>query len=109
MSVSKVAIILFSTFLMFVTAPVATSKDTGKADASITKVKVRQAQAALKKAGFDPGAIDGIMGVKTMAAVRKYQTQKGLEVTGVINAETENALLGSPTEGKGPARPRGAS
>jgi peptidoglycan hydrolase-like protein with peptidoglycan-binding domain len=97
MSLSKVATILFSSFLMFATtAPVATSKDTGKATAPITKGKVRQAQAALKKAGFDPGPIDGIMGAKTMAAVRKYQTQKGLEVTGVINAETENALLPSP-------------
>jgi peptidoglycan hydrolase-like protein with peptidoglycan-binding domain len=100
MSVSKVATILFSSFLMFATAPVATSKDTGKTTtAPITKGKVRQAQAALKKAGFDPGPIDGVMGAKTMAAVRKFQTDKGLEVTGIINAETENALLGNPKEG----------
>ena len=33
---------------------------------------VREVQEALQKSGYDPGPIDGIMGPRTKAALRKY-------------------------------------
>ncbi len=51
---------------------------------SKTKVDIRSVQQALKDAGFNPGPIDGIIGVKTKRALKKYQkvhdlpTNKGL-------------------------------
>lgn len=112
MSFSKLGFILFSGFLIFATAPLApaqssygtnrqttaqkgnTTKDTGKTTEAQSKEKVRQTQTALKKEGFDPGPVDGIMGVMTMTALRNYQSHNGLEVTGTVTAETESALMG---------------
>jgi lipid-binding SYLF domain-containing protein len=65
----------------------------GKKTSGVSKEKVRQTQTALKRAGFDPGPIDGIMGPMTKTALRIYQSHHGLQVTGTINAETENALM----------------
>jgi lipid-binding SYLF domain-containing protein/peptidoglycan hydrolase-like protein with peptidoglycan-binding domain len=70
-------------------------KGAGKPTSGVMKGKVREAQAALKKEGFDPGPVDGIMGSKTMTALRDFQSHHGLEVTGTINSETEKALMAS--------------
>jgi len=40
--------------------------------AGATAGHVREVQEALASAGFDPGPIDGIMGPRTKAALRKY-------------------------------------
>jgi lipid-binding SYLF domain-containing protein len=72
-----------------------TKKASGKKTSAISKDKVRQTQSALKQQGFDPGPIDGIMGPMTMTALRNYQSHNGLEVTGNLNAETENSLTGT--------------
>ena len=53
---------------------------------------VKDAQSALKKAGFDPGAIDGIFGRQTQAAVMKFQQSKKLAADGVVGAKTWTAL-----------------
>ena len=39
------------------------------------EIDVQEAQEGLKRLGFDPGVIDGIMGTNTRAAVRAYQKQ----------------------------------
>jgi len=70
-------------------------KGAGKPTSGLMPGKVRDAQSALKKEGFDPGPVDGIMGPKTMAAIRNFQSSNGLEVTGTINTETKNALMAS--------------
>jgi len=53
---------------------------------------VRVLQTQLQRAGFDPGPIDGIFGSRTDAAVRAFQQQRGLPVTGVVNVATWTAL-----------------
>lgn len=53
---------------------------------------VSEAQQALKDLGFDPGAIDGAYGPATDAAIRAFQSAKGLEVDGVIGDQTWAAL-----------------
>ncbi len=56
-----------------------------------TSSKVRSVQQALSNAGYNPGPIDGVMGLKTQAAMAQYQTDKGLPV-GNLNLETLKAL-----------------
>jgi Putative peptidoglycan binding domain len=51
--------------------PAAKSTVTG-ADAKASPTHVREVQQSLLDAGFDPGPIDGVMGPRTKAALRKY-------------------------------------
>jgi hypothetical protein len=53
---------------------------------------VRQAQERLKAAGFDPGPIDGVPGPTTKEALRQYQVNNGLAVTGEMDVATKKAL-----------------
>lgn len=55
---------------------------------------VREIQQALKDKGFDPGAIDGVWGRKTIAAVKQFQSQQGLTADGIVGAKTKAALFG---------------
>lgn len=54
--------------------------------------KVRALQEALKKAGVDPGPIDGVFGLATATAVAAFQAMMGLVVDGVVGPETRKAL-----------------
>ena len=49
-------------------------------------------QKALAAKGFDPGNIDGVWGRRTAAAVRAFQTSKGLLSDGVVGPITAKAL-----------------
>ena len=48
-------------------------------------------QKALKAKGFDPGAVDGKMGASTAAALKAFQSSRGLPV-GVLTKDTFRAL-----------------
>ena len=52
---------------------------------------VRAVQRALRDRGYDPGPIDNVMGVRTKAALAKYQKDNGLPV-GQMDTETMKAL-----------------
>jgi hypothetical protein len=65
---------------------------TGSARRGSAGETVKLLQERLKAAGFDPGPIDGEFGPKTDAAVRAYQTAKGLTVDGVVGPQTWGAL-----------------
>jgi len=54
--------------------------------------KVRLVQEALKKAGYDPGPIDGKFGPLTSRALREFQKDVGLPVTGKIDEKTWELL-----------------
>ncbi|MDX1764101.1 MAG: peptidoglycan-binding domain-containing protein [bacterium] len=43
----------------------------------------REIQLSLKRAGFDPGPIDGLIGRQTLSAVTAYQKKKGLPTGGL--------------------------
>jgi hypothetical protein len=58
---------------------------------------VREAQIALRNAGFDPGEIDGVMGVRTRAALREFQASHGLPQTGRLDTTTQQQLLAAHT------------
>lgn len=63
---------------------------------------VKALQEKLAAAGFNPGPVDGEFGPQTEAAVRAFQQAKGLEVDGVVGAQTWGALGEKYAEG-GPA------
>lgn len=53
---------------------------------------VKQLQANLNKLGFDCGAVDGIFGPKTEAAVKAFQKANGLVVDGIVGPATQAKL-----------------
>jgi len=65
-------------------------------------------QARLKDLGFDPGPIDGVFGPKTQIAVKDFQADVGLPITGVVDSATWKALFTGrelPTLRRGSAGP----
>jgi peptidoglycan hydrolase-like protein with peptidoglycan-binding domain len=59
--------------------------------------QVRQAQKALKEAGFYRGNIDGIVGERTTGAIRDYQRARGLPATGQLDEPTKELLMAGQT------------
>jgi hypothetical protein len=55
--------------------------------------RIGQAQELLKAAGFNPGPIDGVLGARTRDALRRYQANRGLPTTGLLDEATRQTLL----------------
>lgn len=55
---------------------------------------VQALQAALNGFGYRAGAVDGIFGTGTAAAVRRFQTAHSLAADGIVGRHTWHALLG---------------
>lgn len=69
-------------------------------------MNTRDVQAALLALGFDPGPVDGLMGLKTRAAIVSFQRAAGLYPDGVAGPKTWLTMLaGKPIESE-PAPPR---
>jgi peptidoglycan hydrolase-like protein with peptidoglycan-binding domain len=51
-----------------------------------------QLQAALRKLGYYTGSIDGLMGPATQAAIRTFQIDHDLSVTGKVDDKLQKAL-----------------
>jgi hyperosmotically inducible periplasmic protein len=58
---------------------------------------VTATQQALKEKGFDPGPIDGVMGLRTVSALKDYQKSENLAMTGRMDRDTA-AKLGAKAE-----------
>ena len=56
-------------------------------------------QQSLQAAGYSVGAIDGVYGPQTEAAVRALQADRGLQVDGIVGPATTAALEGYSTSG----------
>lgn len=54
--------------------------------------RISQIQSALSDKGFNPGAIDGVVGAETMQAVNAFQRENKLPVDKYLNVETIKAL-----------------
>jgi peptidoglycan hydrolase-like protein with peptidoglycan-binding domain len=63
-------------------------KPTPDSAAPLTPDEIRDLQGRLEAAGFNPGAVDGVMGRQTRSAVREYA-----EAQGIPNAEATRDLL----------------
>ncbi|MEP1216694.1 MAG: peptidoglycan-binding domain-containing protein [Marinobacter sp.] len=59
----------------------------------ISSLPVSDVQRRLNGLGYNAGPVDGLMGGKTMEALRSFQKDVGLAVTGAIDAETSMALI----------------
>jgi hypothetical protein len=60
----------------------------------VTAPLVLRAQEELRDLGYNPGPLDGILGPGTRQALRDYQRDYNLPVTGTLNAQTRQKLLG---------------
>jgi peptidoglycan hydrolase-like protein with peptidoglycan-binding domain len=65
---------------------------------------VRDAQIALRAAGYEPGRIDGMMGPKTQMAIREFQASHGLPQTGQLDETTQQQLFAARTPESGSRR-----
>lgn len=61
---------------------------------------VKLLQSLLNNAGFDSGITDGKFGLKTLGAVKTFQSAKGLAVDGIVGPKTWKALLSSSDAAK---------
>jgi photosystem II stability/assembly factor-like uncharacterized protein len=68
------------------TAPPVRNIDSGET------AQVKEAQTALKAAGYEIDKADGVAGPRTVAALRQFQTDKQLPVTGTLDDTTLTAL-----------------
>lgn len=56
------------------------------------EMSAAQAQARLNQLGFPVGKPDGIFGKRSIDQLKAFQKARGLEVTGVLNSQTIDAL-----------------
>ncbi len=69
-----------------------TSKYKGKKYIVISGVSVSDVQLALTNAGYNPGAIDGKIGSRTIGAIKRFQRAERLKVDGVVGRLTWTRL-----------------
>jgi peptidoglycan hydrolase-like protein with peptidoglycan-binding domain len=62
------------------------------ARSDLSAAQVEEVQKRLHAAGHYQGRIDGLIGPQTIAAIRDFQTENQLPVTGTLTPETANAL-----------------
>jgi len=72
---------------------------------SATRNEISSAQQALISLGLLRGQADGVLGAKTHAAIRMFQRERGLTVTGELDQETYDRLL-TPTPAPTTTAPR---
>jgi len=57
-----------------------------------TRKVVQEAQQRLQILGYEPGTPDGVMGSRSIAALKKFQSDHGLPVTGALDRKTLDSL-----------------
>ena len=62
-------------------------------DAESAGSRIANVQRALRRLGYDPGPIDGILGTGTRMAIRSFQADHGLPVTGRVSEQLDSAAL----------------
>ena len=83
------------------TAPVPEADATDTVDIG---VPIATLQRSLHWLGYDPGPVDGILGARTKAAIRAFQADAGLPVTGQVSERLEpEVLAASIAAGQAPA------
>ena len=70
----------------------------------VTDPVVEQAQQELEDQGIYAGDVDGVLGPRTIEAIRQFQAQQGLEQTGRLDERTLEALGVEPTQAPQPER-----
>jgi HEAT repeat protein len=105
MNTRKVITILF--LLIFVSLyPLTLAAQTIPLDETIREDKGHRAQKRLKELGYDSGLIDGILGGKTKSAIKQFQREKRVPVTGILDQRTTNMLFASTSQSKVESSPK---
>ena len=78
--------------LLFGAAIAAKGPEAPKLTAEGTRL-VREIEARLESAGFDPGAVDGRLDTRTANAIKRFEAAHGLKVTGRIGGRLAGRLL----------------
>jgi hypothetical protein len=73
-----------------------TSQTLPKSSVVPSQKTIREAQQRLQLLGYEPGTADGVMGSKTVLAVKKFQADHGLAVTGTFDPKTLQAISTTP-------------
>ena len=55
--------------------------------------RIANLQRALRDLGYDAGPVDGVLGARTKAAIRAFQADAGLPVTGRLDERLESEML----------------
>ncbi|NMO19078.1 hypothetical protein HPC49_15605 [Pyxidicoccus fallax] len=79
----------------YIPAPSRPSRADPTLQQGATGEAVRELQMLLSRAGYDPGAADGVFGVMTKTAVMNFQRARGLTVDGIVGPVTWAALRGA--------------
>lgn len=61
---------------------------------------LKQIQQQLVNKGYGPLTVDGVSGPKTTAAIKKFQTDKGLTADGIVGPKTSALLFAIPADQK---------
>jgi peptidoglycan hydrolase-like protein with peptidoglycan-binding domain len=72
--------------------------------AKLSETTIRRAQEALEKAGYEIGTPDGQLGPRTLAVIKRFQTDHFLPVTGQLD-QTTLGVLGLSSASSTPAQP----
>jgi lipid-binding SYLF domain-containing protein len=96
MSANKLAVLIFSGFLVVATGPFAAAQDphSKKAghDSKASMSEIRQMQQALADLQYNPGPANGKMTSQTRQAIREFQWLNDMPVTGNLDAQTTIAI-----------------
>jgi membrane-bound lytic murein transglycosylase B len=68
------------------------------------KGEIQLVQERLKAEGFDPGPVNGVLTPQTETAIRHYQENKGIPVSGALDEATLREMQISGTPGGGGGR-----
>ncbi len=69
------------------------ANDAARANTPLTSAEVRLLQRKLKSLGFDPGAIDGVLGRHTLSALNAYLAAAKLDTVTKVNRASAASLL----------------
>jgi len=72
--------------------PTSRSSSSAPGSGAASDESVRNTQLALNSQGYDAGAVDGRWGPNTQSALRRFQADRGLAPTGLLDDETRTAL-----------------
>jgi len=91
---------------LYIPLPNVSKKKSPSAKKTIESDKVHRAQKRLKELGYDSGLIDGILGGKTKLAIKQFQREKGVTVTGISDQRTTKMLFSSTNQSKVESSPK---
>ena len=79
----------------------------GEETTELSKSDMRMVEEALKSKGYNPGKVDGVADDANRAAIRSFQKDKGLPITGMVDKRTADELGVSISQSRSSTAPTG--